>query len=106
MDDLWQVAELGRPRIEELGHGLPMEGRKTSPTNRAKWTWTRRRIDVLQLLSQGVHRALIAAELGITRKTVDNHICEMMAQMGARDWQELVQKAVEVGLVPAPAVSG
>ena len=99
MDDLRQVAELARPRIEQVRQGLPLEGRVHSPANRAKWTWTQHRLQILGLLARQMRRELIAAELGISRKTVDNHISDMMKQMGAKNWQGLLEKATEKGLL-------
>jgi DNA-binding CsgD family transcriptional regulator len=97
--DLGQVARLARPRIESVRPGLPMKGRMHRSVDHAAWHWTDRRVCVLDRLSRLVPRAAIASELGISRKTVDTHVCVMMAHAGVDSWQELVRCAREQGLI-------
>ena len=100
MEDLDRIAELARPRINILTPGLPLYGRVHGPSNRNKWTWTQHRLRILAMLARGMRRSHIAAELGIERTTVDNHVSEMMGQVGADSWQELVKTAIETRLIP------
>lgn len=65
--------------------------RKTSLTNREK--------QVLQLIASGCTNRIIAADLGISIKTVDNHRTNLMNKLGLHSTAELVRYALKSGLV-------
>jgi DNA-binding NarL/FixJ family response regulator len=55
---------------------------------------TRREIEVLRLVAAGRTSAEIAAELGISRRTVENHRANIMAKMGFESIADLVRHAL------------
>jgi DNA-binding NarL/FixJ family response regulator/DNA invertase Pin-like site-specific DNA recombinase len=100
--DLARVAELARDRIAQVREGLPLSGRVHAADGRPKWRWSERRRQILMRLDRGVHRDHVARELHISRKTVDSHICHMMEHLGVDTWQDLVERATQMGLIPSP----
>ncbi len=103
MQDMQEILDLARPRIEMVKEGLPLTGRRNDQSNRIKWTWTQRRIQVLELLARGFSRSLIATELGLNRGTVNRYITAMMRQLQAHTSENLVQKAFEQKIISAPS---
>ena len=57
---------------------------------------TQREIQTLILLSQGRSYTLIAAELGVTYKTVVNTSYQLRMKLGVRSLPELIRKAIEI----------
>jgi DNA-binding NarL/FixJ family response regulator len=55
---------------------------------------------VLQLLAAGKSIKEIAAVLGLSPRTVEDHKCRMMEALGLENNIELVRFALEHGLVP------
>lgn len=60
---------------------------------------TRRQWQVLALLDEGLSNAVIAKRLFISAKTTQNHICAVMAQLGARSRHEAAVVARRRGLL-------
>jgi DNA-binding NarL/FixJ family response regulator len=60
---------------------------------------TPRQREVLQLIAEGLLSKEIAAQLGVSLKTVDTHRTELMRRLGIRGIAGLVRYAVRVGLV-------
>lgn len=56
-----------------------------------------RRHHVLRLVANGHTNAQIARELGIHPRTVDRHLAEVYARLGARDRAQAVAIALAVG---------
>ena len=63
---------------------------------------TRRQCEVLELIAQGCRMKEIAARLDISRRTVESHKYQLMANLGARSTAELVQHALRLGLIQLP----
>ncbi len=61
---------------------------------------TPRQRDVLQLLADGKSVKEIAAVLGLSPRTVEDHKYRMMEALGLENNVELVRFALEHGLVP------
>ena len=53
---------------------------------------------VLELVARGLPNPVIARQLGVTGKTVRNHISTVLAKTGCRDRTEAVLRAREAGL--------
>ena len=51
---------------------------------------TRREKDVLRLAAEGYRQAEIATELGVTLSTVDTHVTNILAKLGARSTAQAV----------------
>jgi len=61
---------------------------------------TGRQREVLVLIAQGRANKEIAAELGLSTKTVETHRAELMDRLGLRDVPSLVRFAIVCGLLP------
>jgi DNA-binding NarL/FixJ family response regulator len=59
---------------------------------------TRRELEVLELLSEGLRNAEIAERLVVTTKTVDHHVSSILAKLDARTRTEAVAAAARLGL--------
>jgi HD-GYP domain-containing protein (c-di-GMP phosphodiesterase class II) len=68
---------------------------------------TAREADVLGLLAQGNSNKTIAAELGISAKTVGNHVEHVYTKLGVTNRAGAALRAMELGIVgrPAPVVA-
>jgi DNA-binding NarL/FixJ family response regulator len=60
---------------------------------------TRREIDVLELLAEGLANKPIAARLGISDQTVKFHVASICGKLGAANRTDAVRRAVRRGLV-------
>jgi DNA-binding NarL/FixJ family response regulator len=60
---------------------------------------TPRQREVLRLIAQGRTMKEIAAQLGISTRTAESHKYEMMEGLGIQTTAELVQYAVQLGLI-------
>jgi DNA-binding NarL/FixJ family response regulator len=73
--------------------------------------WTKRRDDglsereaeVLQLIAEGALNKQIAAELGISVKTVEKHRQRVMKILGIHDVAGLTRYAISIGMIESPA---
>lgn len=83
--------QIARDRVERF---LAEDG--TSRIDRL----TPRQREVLQLVAEGLTTRAIAAELGISQKTVEVHRSHLMDRLGIRDVAGLARFAVAQGLVP------
>ena len=70
---------------------------------RSRWaTLTERERDVFERVVKGTLNKLIAADLGISERTVKAHRHEVMAKMGARSVAELVETAQQLRELGVP----
>lgn len=91
--DVGEVRYRNRHRLPH-GHS-PLELRPTpavSPTSRPE------RARFSSLISEGLDDAAIAAELGLSRHTVRNHVAALFPKTGARSRTKLVVWAHERGV--------
>jgi DNA-binding CsgD family transcriptional regulator len=54
---------------------------------------TRRQREIMELVVAGHHNKIIAADLGISQRTVENHRAEIMRKSGVKSVPELAQLA-------------
>jgi len=64
---------------------------------------TDREMEVLGLLMSGARNAEIAAQLGITVKTVETHVASILSKLGVQTRTQAVLKAIEEGLFKVTA---
>jgi DNA-binding CsgD family transcriptional regulator len=84
-------------RLRERGaRGLPRGPRPGTRENPAGLT--RRELDVVSLLSEGLRNAEIAERLFLSRKTVDHHVSAVLRKLGVRTRGEASAEAVRLGL--------
>lgn len=80
--------------------------RRSRPADPAYETLTRREQQVLRLLAEGRNVAAIAADLFISRKTVENHRANICGKLGLNNLAELVHYAARMGLIDLEADAG
>ncbi|MDE3230014.1 MAG: response regulator transcription factor [Chloroflexota bacterium] len=74
--------------------------RLTPPTARATTErLTRRELDVLRLLAQGWTDAQIAAQLVISRRTVNHHVTAIYSKLGVTSRAAATRAALDGGLL-------
>jgi len=61
---------------------------------------SRRQLQVLRLVTEGLTSKEVAARFGLSVKTVESHRSSGMRRLGLADVTELVRYAVRVGLIP------
>jgi DNA-binding NarL/FixJ family response regulator len=60
---------------------------------------TSREVEVLQLVAEGMANKQVAAELGISTKTVEKHRDHLMAKLGIHDTAGLTRYAAATGII-------
>jgi DNA-binding NarL/FixJ family response regulator len=73
--------------------------RAASPGNRQGAELTRRELEVLRLLAQGLRNHDIAGRLTVTERTVKFHVSSILSKLGAGNRTEAVKLAAQRGLV-------
>lgn len=86
-------------RMRDLGvRGIPRGPRPATLANLAGLT--RREVEVLQLIAEGLRNAEIAERLFLSPKTIDHHVSAVLAKLGVHSRTEAVHEASRRGLVP------
>jgi DNA-binding CsgD family transcriptional regulator/tetratricopeptide (TPR) repeat protein len=84
-------------RLRALGEQtVPRGPRPATAANPAGLT--RREVEVLRLLAAGLSNAKIAARLGLSDRTVDNHVSAILRKLGVRTRGEAGAQAETLGL--------
>jgi DNA-binding CsgD family transcriptional regulator len=87
-----------RERLRAAGvRGVPRGPRATTAANPAGLT--KREMDVLLLLAQGLQNAEIARRLVRSEKTVDHHVSTILSKLAARTRTEAASQARRLGLI-------
>ncbi len=86
-----------RDRLRAMGATVP---RGPRPATRANpYGLTARELDVLRRVADGRRNADIAAELVVSRRTVDHHVSAILRKLGVRSRVEAARVAAEHGLL-------
>jgi DNA-binding NarL/FixJ family response regulator len=85
----------------EIADGLQNAHQQISELEEHKMLTTRQR-EVLQLFAEGKSAKEVAAALGISARTAENHKARIMTQLRLRSTSELVQYAIRHGLIGSP----
>jgi DNA-binding NarL/FixJ family response regulator len=80
-------------RMRALGLRVPQGPRRTTRANPAGLT--RRQLDVLTLLGEGLTNAEIAQRLVVSTRTVEHHVAAVLMKLGARTRREAARRAAE-----------
>jgi DNA-binding NarL/FixJ family response regulator len=84
-------------RLHELGaRGLPRGPRLDTRTNAL--LLTRRQLEILDLLKNGLRNTEIAERLYLSPRTVDHHVSAILTKLNARTRTEASQIAIQMGL--------
>ncbi len=75
---------------------------RTDPRRIAREALTRRELQVLRLVAEGLSNREIAAVLGVGPATVKSHVAAVLHKLGARNRAGAVREAVALGLLPGP----
>jgi DNA-binding CsgD family transcriptional regulator/tetratricopeptide (TPR) repeat protein len=93
------LATLVTRRLRELGaQHVPRGPRPSTRANPAGLT--RRQLEVLHLLAEGLPNATIAEQLFIAPKTIEHHVSAILAALGVSSRTEAVREAVRRGIIP------
>ena len=74
-----------------------------TPATAADLPLTRRALEVLSLLAQGLDNAAIAQRLVLTKRTVQNHVSNIYSKLDVASRTEAALLAIRHGLVPPPS---
>jgi len=84
-----------------------LKGRKTSndpePFTKKKNHLSSREMEVLQLIAEGKPNKQVAAELGVSFKTVDKHRQHLMSKLNIHDIASLTRFAIAEGIIESTA---
>lgn len=83
-------------RLREQAHQSFLSGKPASPPSQQL---TPREREVLQLIAEGLANKQIAAELGISIKTIEKHRQQVMNKLGLHDVASLTRHAISKGMV-------
>ncbi len=75
------------------------DGGSTKPVRTLDVELSRREIDILSQISNGLSNKEIADNLGISVRTIESHRLNMMKKMNANNVAELVRIALEAGII-------
>jgi DNA-binding CsgD family transcriptional regulator/tetratricopeptide (TPR) repeat protein len=95
-------AEIARKRLRASGaRGLPRGPRPATQANPAGLT--SRQLEILLLLTEGLHTSEIAVRLSTTSKTIEHHVSNILTKLDVHSRAEAVRWAYESALIPSPA---
>ncbi|HEX6874480.1 MAG TPA: response regulator transcription factor [Nocardioidaceae bacterium] len=92
-------------RMMELLTRRRVAMRQEAERARVRDTLTRRELEILHLLAEGLDNHDIAERLCIEYTTVRSHVHRLLQKLGARSKLEAVVRATELGIVPGPTAS-
>jgi DNA-binding NarL/FixJ family response regulator len=72
------------------------------PTEHSQALPTPREVEIIRLLAEGKSNKKIAAELGITIRTVETHRARIMLKLGLHSLTELIHYAIRHNIISAP----
>jgi DNA-binding NarL/FixJ family response regulator len=94
------------PRVSDIVlKGFLKDGSPPEPMENSRARPTPREVQVIRLVAEGKANKEIAAELGITPRTVETHRAKIMLKLGMHSLAELIHYAIRNKIVAAPSAS-
>jgi DNA-binding NarL/FixJ family response regulator len=94
------------PRVSDIVlKGFLKNGNQPEPGESSRARPTPREVQVIRLVAEGKANKEIAAELGITMRTVETHRAKIMLKLGVHSLAELIHYAIRNKIVSAPSAS-
>jgi DNA-binding NarL/FixJ family response regulator len=94
------------PRVSDIVlKGFLKTGKQSDRPGRVQAQPTPREIEIIRLLAEGKANKRIAAELGITIRTVETHRAKIMLKLGLHSLTELIHYAIRHEIFSAPGAS-
>ena len=91
------------PRVSDIVlKGFLNTGNQARPTEDSRPRPTPREVEIIRLLAEGKANKEIAAELGITIRTVETHRARIMLKLGLHSLTELIHYAIRHDIFSAP----
>jgi DNA-binding NarL/FixJ family response regulator len=85
-----------------LDHRLALSLAVSLPVSAPAATPSAREMEVLQLVAQGFTNKAIAAQLGISDRTVQGHLANIFEKLGAESRTDAVMAGLKTGLISMP----
>jgi predicted ATPase/DNA-binding CsgD family transcriptional regulator len=85
--------------LESLGVSSKESRKEDSDERKRKSGLTKRQMEILELLSQGLTNKEIAEKLFLSPRTVDMHVSHVLERLNCRSRMEAMNKAKEIGLL-------
>jgi DNA-binding NarL/FixJ family response regulator len=86
---------------KRLLNGSQQPATRGQPSKKSFNNLSSREVEVLQLIAEGMPNKQVAAELGVTFKTVDKHRQHLMAKLNIHDTAGLTRYAISAGIIEA-----
>jgi len=94
------------PRVSDIVlKGFLKTRNQSDPLENSQARPTPREVEIIRLLAEGKANKKIAAELGITIRTVETHRAKIMLKLGLHSLTELIHYAIRHGIFSTPGVS-
>jgi DNA-binding NarL/FixJ family response regulator len=94
------------PRVSDIVlKGFLKNGNQADPAELTRPKPTPREVEIIRLLAEGKANKVIAADLGITIRTVETHRARIMVKLGLHSLAELVHYAIRQKIVTLPISS-
>src|ERR1700736_2583866 len=92
------------PRVSDIVlKGFLTTGNQVDTTGHSQVRPTPREVEIVRLLAEGRSNKVIAAELGITIRTVETHRAKIMRKVGVHSLAELIHYAIRHKIFTAPS---
>ena len=99
---IWLGLKLTKPKEKIVFKDAPVAGQPFAPneTKREDLGITRRELEILELISQGMSNREIAQKLFVSENTVKTHSSRVLDKLGAKRRTQAVQLGKQFGLIP------
>ena len=99
---IWLGLKLTKPKEKIVFKEAPVPGQPFAPNEaqREHLGITRRKLEILALISRGMSNREIAQKLFVSENTVKTHSSRVLDKLGAKRRTQAVQLGKEFGLIP------